>query len=620
MEIRHNEETERRAIMLKALMLRKKIDAKKKELEALRAKEEGFVTREAELEEAITEAAENAEKAETDKQKAEAEEAQKVVEDEVEAFEAERSENSKTIVSTEAEIADMERELDEVEQEQEREAPVVTSKREEKKEVNTMPLETRGVFGKMDVQTRDALFQRDDVKGWIGEIRAHIAEKRDLTNVGLTIPEVFIGFLRENVLVYSKLYRHCNVQSIGGAGREVIMGSVPEAIWTECCATLNELDLRFNDAEVDCFKVGGYFKVCNAVLQDSDIALASILLDAIGQAIGLALDKAILYGRNTTKNQKMPLGVVSRLVQTEVPSGYPATARPWTNLSVSNVRTIADSVTGIGLFQQLTVISGAIKGKYARGEKVWVMNETTYTFLKAQAMSINAAGAIVSSMEGTMPVIGGIVEVLDFLPDYVIVGGYFELYLLAERGGTQFAQSEHAFFIEDATAFRGTARYDGQPVIAEAFAVIGINGVTPDSTMAFAPDEANGTPITSPTVAAETGALWEVPNARIQSGITVANNYITGTSKWLSGSNAITDVWGEGNFIALKFSDFAETDIVKVGIVPTQGAGMQELDEDKNALFKIFDKNTQVIKVVTSNGKSTKTDLYYLGGLTCQTA
>ncbi len=606
--------------MLKALMLRKKIDAKKKELEALRAKEEGFVTREAELEEAITEAAENAEKAETDEQKAEAEEAQKVVEDEVEAFEAERSENSKTIVSTEAEIADMERELDEIEQEQEREAPVVTSKREEKKEVNTMPLETRGVFGKMDVQTRDALFQRDDVKGWIGEIRAHIAEKRDLTNVGLTIPEVFIGFLRENVLVYSKLYRHCNVQSIGGTGREVIMGSVPEAIWTECCATLNELDLRFNDAEVDCFKVGGYFKVCNAVLQDSDIALASTLLDAIGQAIGLALDKAILYGRNTTKNQKMPLGVVSRLVQTEVPSGYPATARPWINLSVSNVRTIADSVTGIGLFQQLTVISGAIKGKYARGEKVWVMSETTNTFLKAQAMSINAAGAIVSGMEGTMPVIGGIVEVLDFLPDYVIVGGYFELYLLAERAGTQFAQSEHAFFIQDATAFRGTARYDGQPVIAEAFVAIGINGVTPDSTMAFAPDEANGTPITSPTVAAETGALWEVPNASIQSGITVANNYITGISKWLSGSNAITDVWGEGNFIALKFSDFAETDTVKVGIVPTQGAGMQELDEDKNALFKIFDKNTQVIKVVTSNGKSTKTDLYYLGGLTCQTA
>ena len=164
------------------------------------------------------------------------------------------------------------------------------------------------------------------------------------------------------------------------------------------------------------------------------------------------------------------------------------------------------------------------------------------------------------------------------------------------------------------------ARYDGQPVIAEAFAAIGINGVTPDSTMAFAPDEANGSPITSPTVAAETGALWEVPNASIQSGITVANNYITGTSKWLSGSNAITNVWGEGNFIALKFSDFAETDTVKVGIVPTQGAGMQELDEDKNALFKIYDKNTQVIKVVTSNGKSTKTDLYYLGGLTVQSA
>ena len=119
------------------------------------------------------------------------------------------------------------------------------------------------------------------------------------------------------------------------------------------------------------------------------------------------------------------------------------------------------------------------------------MTEATYTQLKAEAVSFNAAGAIVSGMSDTMPIVGGIVEVLDFIPDGVIIGGYFELYLLAERAGSRFAQSEHAFFIQDQTAFKGTARYDGLPVIAEAFMAIGLNGVVPDATMTFASDTAN---------------------------------------------------------------------------------------------------------------------------------
>lgn len=60
--------------MLKVLLLRKKLDVAKKALEALRAKDAEFAKREAELEQAINEAAD----AEGDG----AEEAQKVVEEE----------------------------------------------------------------------------------------------------------------------------------------------------------------------------------------------------------------------------------------------------------------------------------------------------------------------------------------------------------------------------------------------------------------------------------------------------------------------------------------------------------------------------------------------------------
>lgn len=458
---------------LRAIMLKKKIDDKKKELEALRSKDEEFTKRETELEASI-------EEAETDEEKT-------AVEEEVDKFDEEKKAHDEAKANLEGEVNDLEAELKGIETEDEARSKKIPEERKAEK----MTIEGNKVERKHGY---DMYMEREDVKAWLGEIRAHIKEKRELTNVGLTIPEVFLGLLRENIDRYSKLYRHVTIRPVGGTAREAIMGSVPEGVWTECCANLNELSLVFNDVEVDCYKVGGYFKVCNASLEDSDVQLASTLLDAIGQAIGLALDKAILYGRNGETTQKMPQGIMSRLVQTSKPSGYPATARTWVDLHTTNIQTIGSSIQpvgGIDLYKEIVKKSSAIKGKYARGRKTWVMNENTYTNLTAEGMSINAAGVIVSATNGTMPVLGGDLEVLDFIPDGVIIGGYFELYLLAERAGTKFAQSEHAFFIQDQTAFKGTARYDGQPVIAEGFMAIGINGPTPDATMTFASDTAN---------------------------------------------------------------------------------------------------------------------------------
>ena len=119
------------------------------------------------------------------------------------------------------------------------------------------------------------------------------------------------------------------------------------------------------------------------------------------------------------------------------------------------------------------------------------MNEATYNTLMAESMSINATGAVVAGMNVTMPVVGGDVVLLDFIPDNNIIAGYGDLYLLAERAGTALAQSEHALFTEDQTVFKGTARYDGLPVIAEGFVAIGINAVAPTTSMSFATDSAN---------------------------------------------------------------------------------------------------------------------------------
>ena len=463
---------------LKALLLRKKIDDNKKALAALIAKDSEFTAREAELAKSIEEVTEET-----------TAEERSVLDDMVAAFDADKASHESEKESLERVIGDLENDLAAEEAAQSTEPPVEAAKNERKGE---RIMNTRfKFFDKMTAQERADFVARDDVKTYLGEVRAAIKEKRALTNVGLTIPEVMLGLLRENIENYSKLYRHVNVRPVSGEGRMVIMGTIPEAVWTECCANLNELSLGFNDATVDCFKVAGYFAVCNANLEDSDINLAGELLTAIGQAIGLALDKAILYGRNGATTQNMPQGIVTRLVQTEQPAGYPATARTWVDLHTSNVKSIAASVTGADLFRQFIINGGAAKGKYSRGEKVWVMNEATYTTLIANALVIDASGAIVAGVNGTMPVIGGVIEVLNFIPDNVIIGGYFDLYLLAERRGTQFATSEHVRFLQDQTVMKGTARYDGLPVIAEAFVAIGLNGVTPNATMTFASDTAN---------------------------------------------------------------------------------------------------------------------------------
>lgn len=466
--------------MLKVLLLKRNIDAAKKKLEALRAKDEEFAKREAELEQAINEAA--AEEGEN------AEEAQKAVEEEVEKFDAEKQAHEDAKKSLDDEIAEMEKELEDAEAEQETTAP--EEKQEERKAKKMVTISKRNrFFANADVNT---IFERDDVKAYLAEVRSCIQNKRELTNVGLTIPEVFIGLIKENVENYSKLYKHVNVQAISGKAREVVQGTIAEAIWTECCAVLNELNLGFNDVEIDCFKVAGYYKVCNAVLEDNDIDLATKLLEALSQAIGLAVDKAILYGRNSVSTQKMPLGIVSRLAQTSEPSNYPTTARPWVDLHTSNIVSLSAGLTGAALFKALVLASGKAKSNYSRGEKVWVMNETTYTKLMAETVSVNANGQIVTGVAGTMPVIGGVIEVLNFIPDNTIIGGYFDLYLLGERAGAQFAQSEHVFFIQDQTAFKGVARYDGQPVIAEAFVAIGLEATTPAANaVAFEPDKAN---------------------------------------------------------------------------------------------------------------------------------
>lgn len=115
------------------------------------------------------------------------------------------------------------------------------------------------------------------------------------------------------------------------------------------------------------------------------------------------------------------------------------------------------------------------------------------------------------------------------------------------------------------------------------------------------------------------GKMFEVDVDDMQSNISFGNGKVTGTLKYLSGSNAITDVWGEGYFLCFNMTDSTWTGYtsVKVGVTPSAGSGLVEIinDPDKNGFVKVSDKAQQLFTIVSTKGGVTKTKAYSLADL-----
>jgi HK97 family phage major capsid protein len=174
------------------------------------------------------------------------------------------------------------------------------------------------IFGNMTREAVDQLVAREDVGAFLKRAREFYSQSRTVTGAELLVPEVMLDILRDNISAYSKLITKVNFKPVKGKARQNVSGTVPEAVWTEMVGALNELEMSFNQVEVDGYKVGGFVVIPNSTLQDSDIALSAEILTQLGKAIGKALDKAILFGLGT----KQPLGIVTRLAQTSKPADY----------------------------------------------------------------------------------------------------------------------------------------------------------------------------------------------------------------------------------------------------------------------------------------------------------
>lgn len=412
-----------------------------------------------------------------------------VIEEQITAWEAQESALQETETQIQQEIEQVQQEIEDLEaQLEEINARAAARKKtpehkdtEIRKETNNMVI-TRKDWHGMDYQQRDAFVAREDVKKFAQGVRDMIGgNRRDIKGKELTIPDEMIRIIRTVAEENSKLLKHVNVQRVPGTSRINVMGVTPEAVWEGMCDKISELDWTVGQVEMDGYKVQGGLYLCNAIIEDSDLNLIDEVINMLGKAMGLAIDKAILYGNGT----KMPKGIVARLAEETKPAGYSNNAPEWVDLHESHLIAVTGK-TDAALFKAIVEATGVIDSDYARGTTFWAMNHKTRTKLISAALSINAAGAIVSGVENTMPVVGGAIEELNFIPDDVIIGGYGDMYSVAERAGMQMGYSTDAKFLDDQTAFRGTARMDGKPVVPSAFVAIGINGTAPNATMTFA--------------------------------------------------------------------------------------------------------------------------------------
>lgn len=464
---------------LNVILLRHKIDHKKAALEALRAKDQDFVIRENELAAAIEEA--------------ETEEAQTEVEEEVVKFDTEKEAHEEAKSNLETEIADLERQLEE----EEKRSPAAPAKERkgrtnmevrENINIRTLPKNQRA-FDALPMETRQAIITRDEVKTFLDNLRGMKGNTRAVSGAELTIPIVFLDLIAENMYRYSKLMNRVRIRGVNGEARQTIAGTVPEAVWIEMCGAINELTFVFNQISIDGWKVAGFVPVCNSILEDNDINLASSIVEMLSDSIGLAMDKAIIYGKGAAS--KMPLGIVTRLAQTTEPSDYPQNAPAWVDLHTSNILKVDSSEDAVTFWAELAMAEGNTFTEYARGRKFWVMNSRTQAILKSKLITFTAAGYLVSNLGGVMPIIDGDVDVLEFIPDGDIIGGYGDLYLLGIRSQMTIEQSREVQFIQDNTVFKGKQSADGQPVIPGAFVAINIKNTDVTTAVTFAADTAN---------------------------------------------------------------------------------------------------------------------------------
>ncbi|WP_035790088.1 phage major capsid protein [Clostridium beijerinckii] len=456
---------------LKKLITAKKIEQRKASLAELQQREAALNTRAAELEAAV-------EEAKTDEEI-------ELVEENISQLDTdkEKLEGEKTTLETE--IADLEGELEKLNAKDPVNDPVPAADPTPAPAAPEAIERNKNLGGEQRMQsnrmnTRSQIvdrLNREEVRSFYANLKEAV-EKRSISGLDLTIPQIIMDTLTYDMGRYSVLYDLVRVAKLTGKGRAIIVGEAPQAVWTEMQGRINELNCLFTDVEVDGYKVGGFIPLDNSYIEDSMVNLAMHVEECLKECIAIALDKAILYGTGN----KMPMGIIPALAADA-------------DLKTTNI--IKLTTTDTKLAKIIEAMKFVKRGYSGRGPITIAMNEQTWLgTIVPMSLATNVNGAFTTVSAQAFPGVGyKVVFCPDMAIDNILIGDYSK-YLLAERSDVKSASSSEFLFTDDKTVFKATARYDGKPVRTGAFVLMGLNGVTPQVSKSFALDAANTTPQT----------------------------------------------------------------------------------------------------------------------------
>lgn len=424
--------------MLKQLMLTKKIEQRKADLEGLLEQEKELQARSSNLESAIDEA--------------ETEEELALVEEEVNKIESEKADLDEKKSKLEGEIKELENELEQLKS---KEPKIHTHQSERANDKEVMESMNR-------LQVREMLktgeyYTRSEVKEFYEKFR----NLRAVTGGELTIPDIVVNRIMDIMGDFTTLYPLVDKIQVKGTARILVDTDTSPATWVEQQAAIPTGDVGTIAAiDFDGFKVGKVTFVDNYLLQDSIINLDAYVTRKIARAIAKALDQAILKG--TGAANKQPTGIIPS-IPTENQVDVEADANLLKNL-----------VKQIGLIDT---------GDDSVGEIVAVMNRQTYYNRLAEfSIQVDSSGNVVGKLPNLRQpdLVGLRVVFSQFMDSDKVLFGDFQQYTLVERENITIDSSEHVKFVEDQMAFRGKGRFDGKPVKPAAFALVSIIDPAPE--------------------------------------------------------------------------------------------------------------------------------------------
>lgn len=321
---------------LKTLMLKRKLEEKKKLLEAAREKQEELQTREAELEQAIGEA--------------ETEEEQKAIEEEVGKFEEDKADNETERTGLEKDIADLEAEITEEERKQ-KEATQTRGKEKENRTMDEKEMRAaeRAAFERY-VREMAGVAMRDDPP-----TDYNMTQGNNGYIIPKTIAEEIITKVKNICPIFERAQRYNVKGTLEVPYYPASSSHVIAAAYADEMEELVASSGDFGKVTLTGFLAGALAKISKKLVNNTDIDVVPFVTDQMAIAFGLFYEHECLVGTD-----KKSTGLLAGIAE-----GNTVTAAKKSSLSADELIDCQDKVP-----DQL------------QQNAIWIMNPKTRTALR----------------------------------------------------------------------------------------------------------------------------------------------------------------------------------------------------------------------------------------------